>query len=388
MNILIITFEDGRWGPSRLVKPLTQAGFQVAALCPTSNAVAKSGFLARYFPLTSVKSSRHLAQRLATVMAMWKPEFIIPGDERTVACLHALVRRGRLDAATQAVLIASLGNPARFDAMLLKSHTLELARSLGVLVPAGAMIAAPDAAVAEAGRIGYPCYVKTAFSWAGQGVTRCETEPDIRAAVAGARPTGGASWRDTVRRLLHRDWYPTPGAIDIQQAIAGEPAMYCALAMAGTLVAGFAGHTKQASSATGPSSVVTIGPDAAMEQAAATMIAGLGASGFIGFDFMIETGTGRAYLLECNPRPIQVGHLGARIGVDLCAALAAALHHRAGAAATASGHATVALFPQEWARNPAGGADGHDVPWDDPSLLAAMVMASQNANSSAIILPN
>ena len=176
--------------------------------------------------------------------------------------------------------------------------------------------------------------------------------------------------------MLHRDWYPTETAVDLQQAIVGSPAMYCAVAVAGTLVAGFAGITRQSGTDNGPSSVVWLGAHEAMATASSRMIEALGATGFIGFDFMIDAATGQAYLLECNPRPIQVCHLGPRIGIDLCAALAAALRGDAPAPAAASGAEVVALFPQEWQRDPASLAANRnhlDVPWDDPGLIRAMV---------------
>lgn len=142
MNILMIGFEGGRWASARLVKPLRAAGFQVAALCLSSHPLAQTSFIQRLFPLTSVQSSRHLEMRLAEAMRIWQPRLIIPADERVIACLHALVRKAqttgtsRLDDAALTIIVASLCKPDQFDAMLLKSSTLALARTLGVRVPA------------------------------------------------------------------------------------------------------------------------------------------------------------------------------------------------------------------------------------------------------------
>jgi hypothetical protein len=102
----------------------------------------------------------------------------------------------------------------------------------------------------------------------------------------------------------------------------------------------------------------------------------LGSTGFIGFDFMIESSTGHAYLLECNPRPIPSCHLGARVGVDLCDALAAALRGDDAPRAAACREEVIALFPQEWQRDPAAlAAFGGfvDAPQDDPMLMRYMV---------------
>jgi hypothetical protein len=385
MNILMIGFEGGRWAAARLAKPLRAAGFQVAALCQADHPLAQTRYLHRHFALANVHSSRHLEVRLAEAMRIWQPRLIIPADERVIACLHALVRQARssgssrLDTAMLATIVASLCAPEQFDAMLLKSSTLALARTLGVRVPEGCSVASPEAAAASAERIGFPVYVKKSFSWGGQGVALCRDELELAAAMAPPRRRSQLPFRRRLKKLLHRNWYPTGTAIDVQKSIVGEPAMYCGVAVAGKLVAGFAGFARQTGVPNGPSSIVSLGQHAEMQRASAAMIAALGATGFVSFDFMIESGTGHAYLIECNPRPIPVCHLGARIGVDLCMALAAELRAEPQKPAAAMRAEDVRLFPQEWLREPAGLANSEvylDVPWDDPALLRAMVGAT------------
>ena len=384
MNILMIGFEGGRWAAARLAKPLRAAGFEVAALCRPDHPLAQTRYLHRHFPLANVHSSRHLEVRLAEAMRIWQPRLIIPADERVIACLHALVREARssgssrLDAAMLATIVASLCAPEQFDAMLLKSSTLALARTLGVRVPEGCSVASVEAATASAESIGFPVYIKRSFSWGGQGVTLCRDQPEVAAAMAPTRPRSQMPFRKRLKKLLHRNWYPTGTAIDVQKSIVGEPARYCGIAVGGKLVAGFAGFARQTGTPNGPSSIVSLGQHAEMRQASAAMIAALGATGFVSFDFMIESRTGHAYLIECNPRPIPVCHLGGRIGVDLCVALAAELRAEPPKPAGAIRAEDIRLFPQEWQREPADLADSDaylDVPWDDPALLRAMVGA-------------
>jgi len=389
MKILMIAFEAGRWGQARLVQPLREAGFQVAALCPAESPLAQTSFLERHFLLRGVRSSRRVEAALAQAMRNWQPELVIPGDESTVACLQALVRRGgksRISPEGLHVIAQALGRPERFDAMLMKSDTLRLARSLGVRQPQSATVAGVDDALAAAGQIGYPVFVKRSFSWAGQGVKLCRNAAELAAGVEAARQPGHKfPFHAALKRLLHRDWYPAVSAMDVQQAITGAPAFYCGVAVGGRLIAGFAGLVEHTSSATGPSSVVRIGPHAAMQQAAQAMTAEMGLTGFIGFDFMIETGTGRAYLLECNPRPIPACHLGARIGVDLCAALAAGLRGDTRPWPPAGRTELVALFPQEWERAPENliNFPGYvDVPVDDAGLLHMIVAKYPGSEAS------
>jgi biotin carboxylase len=312
-------------------------------------------------------------------MQAWQPQLVIPADERVVACLHALLREkasGRLDAQARATIVASLGDPAQWDAMLLKNRTLQLAYSIGLRVPQAGAADSIDAAMQAAERIGFPVYVKSSFSWAGRGVSLCHDRDEVATAMAAARPRSRLPFRNQLRRMLHRDWYPNEADIDVQRAIAGVPAMYCAVAVDGEMLAGFAGITRKAGPDHGPSSVVWLGEHEAMAEASASMVAALGATGFLGFDFMIEDATGNAYLIECNPRPIQVCHLGSRIGADLCAALAARLRGAAPPSRIDIKAEEIALFPQEWQRDAGSLADSGnhlDVPWDDQPLLRAMV---------------
>jgi hypothetical protein len=62
------------------------------------------------------------------------------------------------------------------------------------------------------------------------------------------------------RALAGRGWYPQGGPVDVQQALAGRPAFYCALAWQGRMVGGFAGEALATQGASGPSTAVRLGP--------------------------------------------------------------------------------------------------------------------------------
>ena len=381
MNVLIVSFEDERWGVIRLVKALEESGFAVAALCPPNDALTQTRHLQRHYALDELKNAHRIEAALAEAMRDWRPSFVIPGDERAVAFLHALLRRAErgerlpLDLHSLATLVASLGDADHHNALLMKSDTVALARQLGLRTPESAIARSPEEAEALALRIGFPVYVKQSFSWAGQGVTRCDTHQEVASAFTAMQPRRGRLLHETARRLLQRDWYPVGSKVDIQQAVAGVPAFFTAFAWNGKMLAGFAGFVERASSENGPSCVVRLAGHDEMARASSALIAATGATGFIGFDFMIETATGNAFLLECNLRPVQVCHLGPRVGVDLCAALATAIQGAATPAPPAEREEIVALFPQEWRRDPAALADFPgfvDAPLDDPALLVRM----------------
>ncbi len=379
-RVLMIAFEDGRSGPCRLAQPLAAAGIAVATLSPPANLLTQSGFVAERFPLPASRSSRRLTAALERAVADWRPDLVIPCDEQVVAFLHDLVRRAHsghsdVSPALSAVLAASLGDPARHPALLMKSETLALARAIGVAAPRGAVAASAAEGVCIAGDIGYPVFAKTSFGWAGSGVARCDDPGALAKALAPPRRGRLGPLKTLARRLLRRDWYPERTSIEVQQAISGSPAMVAAVALDGRMLACFSAMARRTVSATGPSTLVEIMHHAAMEEAARRMIGALGASGFIGFDFMIEAASGAALLLECNPRPIQIGHLGGRIGSDLCAALAAGLQGLPIASPCPAEPELVALFPAAWTTGIAASLPARchrDLPKSDPTLLRAI----------------
>ena len=286
-------------------------------------------------------------------------------------------------------MAASLGDANNHNSLLMKTETVALARRLALRIPESAIASNAEEAEELALRIGFPVYVKQSFSWAGQGGIRCDTPHDVADAFASMQPRSGSLLYEGARRLLRRDGYPVGSKIDIQQAIPGAPAFFAAFAWKGRMLAGFAGFVERSSSANGTSCVVRLAAHEEMAQASSALISATRATGFIGFDFMIEDTTGDAYLLECNPRPVQVCHLGARIGVDLSAALASAVQGRPTTCRTAEGEEIVALFQQEWRRDRTALVDFPgfvDAPLDDPALLTRMTQPKDNPRGSVVLL--
>jgi len=125
-----------------------------------------------------------------------------------------------------------------------------------------------------------------------------------------------------------------------------------------------------------PSSVVQLIRHTAMEEYGTRFVAATGASGFHGWDFLLDAAGGAA-LIEHNPRLISITHLGGLMGDDLCNALATVcgLPSSQGVA-TGNGEPVVALFPDEWKRDPRSPmlySSYHDVPWDEPAILVALI---------------
>jgi hypothetical protein len=93
-------------------------------------------------------------------------------------------------------------------------------------------------------------------------------------------------------------------------------------AMEGAVLGGLSAYKLETHPApTGPSTVVEFFENVEMAQEAASVTRDFELSGFASFDFMIEAQSGAAYLIELNPRPTPVCHLGGAFGDDLCGAL-------------------------------------------------------------------
>jgi hypothetical protein len=100
-------------------------------------------------------------------------------------------------------------------------------------------------------------------------------------------------------------------------------------------------------------------------------------SGFCGFDFMIEEGTGHAHLIEMNPRGTPLCHLAFGAGRDPIGALVARLQGTPPPVdAPLTSNPVIAFFPQAWLSDPTSPflqAGYHDVPWEDPGLLQELL---------------
>jgi hypothetical protein len=389
-RILMIANDNERWGPARLPEPLSKAGVEVAVLCPADNPLSQSSFVNRHYSLDKLQSWRTFGRRFGAVMAEWKPDFIIPCDEMVVVMLHYFLKWPRpsahyLDAGQLSVLRHSIGNIDRLDAMVLKHQTRLMAESLGVRVPKSTFVKTPEQAEKVAVSMGFPVFLKVSFSWAGQGAIQCDNAEQLRKTFNSLRKK--TSWVKLMARYaLARDWYPSESDIEVQQSIAGESVMYNVVALNGKMLGGLYASRVVRTVATGPSTAVAIGENPVCRTMAGKMIAAMGASGFLAFDFMKCQHTSEMFLLECNPRPNQIFHLGNRVGSDLCQVLADGLHGRVQATSIPTGDAIVPLFPQAWFHDETSAlaeVSSLDVPKNDPKLLDFMLRHGQGKGKAS-----
>ncbi len=394
----VLIAATSRWIPTaRLAMALAQAGWAVDAVCPEGHPLATISGIRKIYPYRSLAPLPWLALAIQAA----RPELIIPGDDLATSHLHQLYFREakRAQAGTKSggptgshagnqigtsiceLIERSLGSARSFAVVYARSAFIALARSAGVRAPQSQAIASLDELKDWIAQTGFPTVLKADGTSGGDGVRVVRHFEEAERAFR-ALQSPPSLLRAAKRALIDRDrtllWAAALRrgfAVNAQEFAAGREATSAVACWQGKILASLHFEVLNKRNAAGPSSVLRRIENADMEYAAETMARELQLSGLHGFDFMLEASTGKAHLIEINPRATQVGHLTLGEGHDLPAALYAAV---TGQAVQARPKITeknvIALFPQEWMRDPESPflqTSYHDVPWDEPELLRA-----------------
>jgi carbamoylphosphate synthase large subunit len=379
-TILIVTSD--RWLPTaRIAMALAQAGCTVDAVAPSSHPMLKTGAVRRTYPyrgLSPLSSVRNAIQAC-------QPDLLVPADDRATWHLHELwnSKNGSAEPSTRNLIARSLGSPKQFPVVQSRTLFMELAQKKGVRVPPTAVLRNQGDLSTWIGQHGLPVVLKANGTSGGEGVRVARAAEEAKSAfrrlhapplVARALKRAIVDFDST---LLKASFLRQTFVVNAQEFIAGCEANTTVACWKGEVIASLHFKVLQKRHASGPATVLRHIQHEEMDAAVATMVRELNLSGFHGFDFMLEQATGNAYLIEINPRTTQVGHLSFGPGHDLPAAIADVI---TGSSAVTSSkqieNDTVALFPHEWARDPASpylAAAHHDIPWEAPRLVNAVI---------------
>lgn len=360
LRVMVVLFSPNWLGAARLPAVLTQAGFSVASYCHPESYLSKTRY--NEYAFTAPITGSAFPNLVASVR-QYQPVLLIPACELAVRFFHNIIdadANGQVDkrfADVVDLVGRSLGEPAFHRAMLSKIETNALAEELGLRVPKQVLVDRQDHVTEFGDEYGYPLVLKGEHGHAGNAVRICATAAE---AVAAYRDLGEG------QRIL------------AQQYIHGTVAMQSSVAEAGQLLETatllkYLTHPAPM----GPSSVLRFADNPEAEQAARALLSRSGSSGFSSADFIIEHETNAAYFIELNPRPTPPCTVARLFGRDLCRALWCQLSGVAYERQVQADYPeTVALFPNEWLRDPHSRYlthGHHDVPWDDPALLKAYV---------------
>jgi hypothetical protein len=356
---------------------LIRYGCTVDALCPRGHVLRKvSGMGA----IHSYSGPNPLAT-LEGVIAGSGPDILVPCDDRAVWQLHELHRRRP---ASRELIERSMGSPLSFAVLRSRADLMQRAAQMGIKVPPTRAVRSREDISAWFRDHTGPAVVKLDGTSGGRGVR-----------VAGSAEEAISAWQQLSRadsrlktwkrRLIDRDplafgtgYEADSRAVSIQQFIPGRPANMMVAAWMGRILGTVSVEVVCAQHATAPSTIVRLIDNEDMASASAALVQELGLSGFHGLDFILEEKTGAPYLIEFNPRCTQLGHLVLPEQGDLAGMLCAKIgaQPRVQQADTPIARRLIAFYPQALAcspRNPYLPQSHHDVPWDEPRLVRALL---------------
>jgi len=364
---------------ARLLMALAEAGCTVDAVCPAAHPLRVTNALGHAYLYRGLAPLRSFTNAIAAS----KPDLIVSGDDLATQHLHTLQAReqqsGNPNASLCALIERSLGDAQSFSIVSQRGAFMDLARQEGIRVPATQVIRSADELRLCLGKIGLPAVLKANGTSGGDGVKTVRTLAEAEQAFEKLQAPPLMA-RAIKRALVDHDQtlvWPSilrrPHTVNAQTFVAGREATSTVFCWNGEVLASLHFEVVNKASAAGHATVVRLIEHAEMSSAVEGMVRRLGLSGFCGFDFMLESSTGNAHLIEINPRATQVGHLNLGPGRDLSAALYAALiGHASQPAPKVTEKDTIALFPQEWIRDPQSSFlrnAYHDVPWQEPALI-------------------
>jgi hypothetical protein len=389
-TVLVAT--TSRWYPTaRLAVALANAGCAVEVVCPASHPVIKTragGRTHRYHGLAPLSS-------FAAAIADAQPDLIIPGDDLAARHLHMLHAReqseGKSNSQICALIERSLGARESFPVAYDRAAFMKLAEEEGIRVPKTEVVANLNDLREWIVRNGFPLVLKANGTSGGDGVRIVRTIDEVEHAFRSLqappmllRAIKKAVWDHNVTlvgpAMLRRRF-----VISAQAFVAGREATSAVACWQGKVLAALHFEVINKRSAAGPATVVRFINNADMSVATERMVQRLNLSGVHGFDFMLEEQTRNAYLIEMNPRATQVGHLALGPGRDIPAALYAVLSAKSvEPAPKVTENDTIALFPQEWIRDPESPflrSAYHDIPWAEPELVCDCVRTRRKQSS-------
>jgi glutathione synthase/RimK-type ligase-like ATP-grasp enzyme len=393
---IVLLATTHRWIPSaRLGMALANVGFAVEAVCPPEHPIEKTSVIRRTYRYHSLSPVNSLSEAIAAT----KPDLIIPNDDLAAAQLHALYSRESNQNTAKAKMICallerSLGSPEYYRTVYERTSFIDTARRQGIRVPKTAVINSIDDLKNSIAEIDFPLVLKSNGSSGGEGVRIVRSLDEATRALRALQAPPLLA-RAIKRSLVDKDHtliWPSlarhRSVVNAQSFIAGREATNLVACWKGKVLASLHFEVLNKGISSGPASVLRLIENAEMLDAAEKMASRLNLSGFHGFDFMIEANTGRAYLIEINPRSTQVGHLTLGPGRDLPAALYSAVTGKQiQEALKVTEKDTIALFPQEWLRDSESEnlkTAYHDVPWEEPELVQVCIAKSQKWRSKRL----
>ena len=377
-RIVFVTLSDDV-GSERIVSEMGRQGASCAVLGqPGCLASLCQGVIAYRLPAYTGPWAAAVAvpRRLEALVADWCPDAVVPIDDLSAQLLRDLATAKRTSPGLRKLLYLSLGDPDHYRTVCSRSRLIELAATLGIRTPGQRSVENLRAARHAATELGYPVLLKREQTCGGRGVTLVEDGEALSKAFRAAdRKAKAKHW---ARRLVGLATSVDP-PLTLQAHVPGTLTLRTVACREGRVLAGMTFAAERLDPPlTGSSTVIRPIENVEIDNAVTLLVAALGCSGFVSFDFLASP-TGPSYLIEMNARAVGSGHLGVRFGHDIYGRWLAqfqALSARASDPPRVDPARLIALFPKELQRDPLSAflspnAHFHDVPWDEPRVIAA-----------------
>lgn len=373
----VLLFSTERWfALARLAMALKSTGFIVDVCCPSGHPARAIQSVRRVYPYLACAVEASIARALSKAGC----DLVIPCDDLAMLHLHRLHNRVEAREPLASLIRRSLGDPRSFAAIERRHDLIEMAGEEGIAAPDAAPIASVDELLAWLQQHGFPAVVKADGSSGGLGVRVVRSPVEARLAYAALRRPpvlAKAAKRlliDHDGSLMRPSLLRQPSRVNVQSFVHGSEASSSVACWQGRMLSVIHFKVIRASAPYGPASVIQVFDSPQMSVAAEKMVRRLHLSGLCGFDFMIDSKTKEATLIEMNARATQTCHLRLGVTHDLVGALWSAITGRLPSNSYSGGSDVVALFPQEFSADPNSRylqEAYHDVPWSEPSLMRA-----------------
>jgi glutathione synthase/RimK-type ligase-like ATP-grasp enzyme len=368
----------------RISIALADVGFRVAALTPHGHPVRRTRKIQDNFAC----HARPQLKSIIRAIERWSPDLLVCTDDLAVSKLQALHRRMAAsdDKARRRIaelIDFSLGPATNFHATHNKSDFFARVQIEGLRSPKTVVMPAARSFGSGPAELTYPIVVKADRSYGGLCVRIVNSASDLRVTVWELQTP--ATWRGTFRRLfgtifgsgaLARLMLPLRRTVSLQQLIPGRPSNRAVVCWRGKILAGISVEVVEVTHKNGPASVVRVIDHPEMAIGAEHMVKCLDLSGFVGFDFVLDS-SDQAWLIEMNPRVTPICHLCLADGTNLAGSLYRQLTRLQPLPKLPPiNSGLIALFPNEILRCPSSGylqSCHHDVPWNEPELVCRVL---------------
>lgn len=298
-----------RWPlAARLAISFRDLGCRVYVICPLVHPLHHVRGIEHCYSIRSLS----VQQSLIDSIEGSQPDYIVPTDDRSVLQLHYLATS---HPQYRELVVRSLGDSKNFALVRSRVNLLALAESLKILTPRTVPLSNEKGAVGYASNWHYPAVVKRDGTFGGRGVAVVSTPQELLGAYRKLQRNTSVMTR-LKRRLVDDDIMAffredtlSDQEISLQSFVDGTPANAMYACFEGKLLATLQVRTLCAQHATGAALIVERMNDPRIEDAGRKLAKALSFSGFLGLDFLLESGSELPYLLEMNPRATQLGHL-------------------------------------------------------------------------------